>query len=182
MKFHPILTAWIYLFAPVLAAQTLPPDASAPPAHMHNAANAAVIDGAAHPELIPDLTAYRLFFVSVADGADSKSAEMVSHKAHIGRLQFDDADNRAFISLMQTFRTQYDDLIQRHNQDAKAALEAGLTPDMNSFRKNRDALVQGIRDQLKVALSTDGSLVLDAFVSSEKRHMKIQPMPGTISQ
>jgi hypothetical protein len=170
------------LFVPVLTAQTLPPDGSAPSTHPHVGINVGVIDGSTHPELIPDLTAYRLVFVSMADSADNSSADKMGHKAHIGKMQFKNADQQSFVTLMQTFRTQYDDLVQKYNQEAKAALEAGSTPDVSSFLKRRDALVQGILDRLKLALSAEGLSRLDAFVSSEKQHMKIQPTANTSSQ
>src|SRR4029077_6525313 len=55
--------------------------AQTPPKHQHAAAN--VIDGAAHPELIPDSVAYRLYFVAVSTVQNPAEAEQKHQHAHL---------------------------------------------------------------------------------------------------
>jgi hypothetical protein len=161
-------------FAVGAFAQMLPPDVSMP--EMHSAANVPVIDGAKNPELIPDSTAYRLFFVSMAEGASPAAEEVARHQAHLARVQLNDTEGQLLVDALKTFKTQYDELVGHYNNLADLALQKGEAPDYNAFLKQREALVQSTRDELMLALSDEGLAKLDVFVQGEKRKMKIQPV------
>ena len=82
MKRLLLLASLLLAFEVGAFAQMLPPDINM--SDMHSAPSAPVIDGAKNPELIPDSTAYRLFFVTTADSATATDAEKVRHRAHLG--------------------------------------------------------------------------------------------------
>jgi hypothetical protein len=150
------------------------PDDLGPPAHEHSAMAAPMIDGSKNPELIPDSTAYRLFFVSVAESANPTPEETARHKAHLSRTGLKDSDKASLTNVLKEFKAQYSDLIKNYNDAAQVALLQGQAPDYGAFLRQRDALVQSTRDKLKLALTPEGMTGLDAFVQGEKHKMKIQ--------
>ncbi|HEV7219859.1 MAG TPA: hypothetical protein VGN39_13375 [Terriglobales bacterium] len=162
MKRLLLLTSLLLAFEVGAFAQMLPPDISMPE-NMHAAASVPVIDGSLNPELIPDSTAYRLFFVSVAEGANPAPEEVARHKSHLARIQLKDNDGQSLADALRTFKQQYDDLIKNYNGTADVAILQGEAPDYSGFLRQRDALVQTTRNQLKLAISPVGMLKLDAL-------------------
>jgi hypothetical protein len=167
------MASLLLAFAVGAFAQMLPPDVSMPE-NMHSNASALVIDGAKNPELIPDATAYRLFFVTTADSATATEVEKARHRAHLGGAGLNDVDAQTFVGLMQTFNAEYQTLIKTYNDEVKNAIASDQAPDIAAFLAKRDALVQGVRDKLKSTLTSTGVSNLDNFVQGEKQHMKIQ--------
>ena len=105
------------------AAAQLPPTT-----HAHSAPSVAMIDGSKNPELIPDSTAYRLFFVSVADGTNPSEDEIARHRAHLSRLGLKDVDEQSLAQVLKTFKTQYGDLIANYNGLADTTFRQGQPP------------------------------------------------------
>ena len=176
MKRLLLLASLLLAFEVGAFAQMLPPDVSMP--DMHSTPSVPVIDGSINPELIPDSTAYRLFFVSVAEGAegaDPPAEEVARHKAHLSRIQLKDADGKSLSNALKTFKAQYDDLIKNYNGVADVAILQGEAPDYSAFLRQREALVQSTRDEQKLVLSPEALTKLDGFVQGEKRKMKTQP-------
>ncbi len=174
MKRLLFLASLLLAFEVGALAQMLPPDISMPE-NMHTAASVPVIDGSLNPELIPDSTAYRLFFVSVAEGANPAPEEVARHKSHLARIQLKDNDGQLLADALRTFKQQYDDLIKNYNGAADVAILHGEAPDYAGFIRQREALLQTTRDKLKLALSPGALAKLDSFVQGEKLKMKIQP-------
>jgi hypothetical protein len=81
----------------VLAMCSLAGPAMSQQAHQHP--QSPVIDGSVHPELIPDLTAYRLWFVSVSRGPNSTDAEMKHQAAQLNRALLGAQDQKIVIGL-----------------------------------------------------------------------------------
>jgi hypothetical protein len=129
------------------------------------------IDGSINPEKIPDLTAYRLFFLVASTPPNPKPAELVRQSAQVDKIALSDEDHQLLISILNEFRVEYTDLIAQYNQAAKAAVAIGKIPDSKAFLVTRDNLVQATRDKLK-ALTQNGMSQLDMHVQREKRHMK----------
>ncbi len=172
---RPLLLASLLLAFKVGAlAQMLPPDISMP--DMHSAPSVPVIDGSINPELIPDSTAYRLFFVSVAEGSNPAPEEVARYKSHLARIQLKATDGQSLADALRIFKQQYDDLLKNYNDAASVAILQGEAPDYSAFLRQRDALVQATRDKLKLALSPEALAKLDSFVQGEKLRMKIQPV------
>ena len=172
MKRLLLLASLLLAFEMGAFAQMLPPDVTMP--EMNSAASAPVIDGAKNPELIPDSTAYRLFFVTTADSATATEAEKSRHRAHLGGARLNDLDTQVLVGVMQTFNDQYQTLIKTYNDEVKNAIATDQAPNIAAFLARRDALVQGVRDRLKSTITSTGMSNLDNFVQGEKQHMKIQ--------
>ena len=139
--------------------------------HLHPQSK--MIDGAVHPELIPDIAAYRLYLLAVARSATPTEQERRHQAAQLGVIGLSEADGQTAISILATFKDQYQSLINVYNQQAKAAWTKGERPDIAAFLLQRDQIVQLAHDALKVRLSSVGWSQLDAHVMGEKKRMKI---------
>lgn len=142
--------------------------------HVHGA-SAGIVDGAVHPEMIPDSTAYRLYFIAVSEPPNAAPEQKNRQLAHIRRTRLTNTDCEALVGALADFKTQYTDLIDRYNETAEAATKAGVQPDLQTFIQQREALVQATRDNLTMVLSPDGVSRLDSHVQKEKKGMKISP-------
>lgn len=149
------------------------PPGLAPAAHVHGD-SAPPIDGASNPELIPDLTAYRLFFVSIANSTNPSDEEKHRHRAYLNRVGLSDVEATSVDDVMTAFARDYESLIRKHNESVKLAIARDEVPDVAGFLATRDALVQAVRDSLKSVLSSEATSRLDVFVQAEKKRMKIQ--------
>jgi hypothetical protein len=143
-------------------------------AHTHSAvASDQVIDGAAHPELIPDSTAYRLLFVVVGEPPNPTPQGVVRQAARLNAAGLTGNDAQAAVGVLATFKTRYADLLAHYNQAVLGAQRAGPAPDLPSFLAARDALVQSTRCALTSALTPKGAASLSAYVQHEKAHMEV---------
>ncbi len=144
-------------------------DQNSTPAHHH--AQASVIDGATHPELIPDLTAYRLYFVTVSKPPDATNDETKHQAAQLAKIGLKEADRKTLIVILSTFNAQYRSLVKAYNEEATAANGEGA--DIGSFQLQRDQIVQSTHDTLKARLSAGGWALLDSHVQGEKKNMTL---------
>jgi hypothetical protein len=149
---------------------------SAPAAHQHTQPN--VIDGAVHPEMIPDSTAYRLYLVMVSRPVSPTDPQKKRREAQLGKIGLQDADRKALDVILGNFHSEYQNLIQTFNQKATAAWARGERPDTESLRLQRDQLVQSTHDALNATLTAKGKEILDTHVQNEKKHMKIPAKEG----
>lgn len=137
-----------------------------------------IVDGSAHPEQIPDLVAYRLFFVSASVPSNATSAQKLQQAGRVARVRLNAADSQTFVNALAAFKAQYSDLISNYNDSVQTALASHGEPDPSSFLRLRDGLVQSTVAQLKASLSGDGFSKLAAFIQGEKAHMKLaRPAP-----
>ena len=160
-----------FAFASVLLAQTNS-------ASNHNHPASGVIDGAVHPELIPDSVAYRLYFVAVSEMPNPTDEQKARQSAHLAKMGLADADLHSIILVLEDFKVQYTNLVARYNESANAAQRSGDKPDIDGFLLQRDGLVQGTRERLKSLLTPDGVKRLDAHVQAEKQSMKVSSQEG----
>jgi len=162
MSHRKIITTMIVLLVFALGAR----GQNSPPHHQLAAPN--MIDGAAHPELIPDSTAYRLYLVAVSTGQNPTEAEQTHQRAHLMRTGLVDTDRQILTGVLSDFRAKYDALVADYNASAKA----DSTTDVHTLLKKLDDLVQSTRDTIGARLSAGGAAKLHAFVVSEKKNMK----------
>jgi hypothetical protein len=155
----------------VLCAFALGAWAQNPVSHQHATAAPDLIDGSKNPELIPDSTAYRLFFLGVSEMPSPSLAETTRQRAHLTRAGLKENDLQAAAPVLASFKTQYAALIAQYNEsaDVKAGSQAGLA----LFLSKREALVQATRDELRTALSPKGMASFHAHVIAEKVNMKV---------
>lgn len=133
----------------------------------------AVIDGAVNPELISDITAYRLYFLAVSSSSNPTDAEVRRQSAQISNLGIQDEDRKVMISILQNFRTQFSDWVVSFNERAKAAWDEKEPFAPETYLAQRDQIVQSAHDALQASLSHEGWSRLDGVVKSEKKRMKI---------
>jgi hypothetical protein len=141
---------------------------SSPPQHQHVAPN--VIDGAVHPELIPDSVAYRLYLVPISTGQNPTKADQERQRAHLTKTSLSATDQQLFVSILSDFRTKYDTLVADYNTAAKA----DATTDVHTLLNKLDDLIQSMRDAISVRLPSQGAARLYSFVVSEKKNMKVR--------
>jgi hypothetical protein len=146
---------------------------SSPPTYQHNITTPNLIDGAVHPELIPDSVAYRLYFVTVSTGVNPTEAEQTHQRMRIVGTGLKNTDHQTLVSILSGFRAKYDALVDKYNTSAKEAAARNQTTDARPLLKEIDDLVQSTRDVISVQLSSEGSAKLHAFVVSEKKNMKM---------
>jgi hypothetical protein len=162
MSHRKIVTTMIVLLVFALGAWAQ----NSPPHHQLAASN--MVDGAAHPELIPDSTAYRLYLVAVSTGQNPTEVERTHQRAHLMRAGLVETDLQILTSVLSDFRTKYDAFVADYNASAKA----DSTTDVHTLLKKLDDLVQSTRDAIGARLSAGGAAKLHAFVVSEKKNMK----------
>jgi hypothetical protein len=143
-----------------------------PPPH-HQLATPNVIDGAVHPELVPDSLAYRLYFVALSVGQNPTEAEQNRQRAQLMNTGLVDTDQQTFITIVSDFKAKYGALVNEYNDSAKAATARNETTDAQTLLKKLDDLVQATRDTISARLSSRGAAKLHSFVMSEKRNMKV---------
>lgn len=132
-----------------------------------------VIDGALHPDQIPDSVAYRLWFLTVSTVPNPTTKDKARQASHLGMIGLESGDRQQLLTILADFRLQWTKLVNDYNESARAAISQNSQPDTTTFLQKRDDLVQHVRDTLKQVLTPDGMGKLDAFVRSEKRSMKI---------
>jgi len=160
-----------FAFASILLAQTNTHSNHNHPANV-------VIDGAVHPELIPDSVAYRLYFVTVSEMPTPTDEQKARQSAHLAKIGLQDADLHTVIFVLEDFKVQYTNLVARYNESADTAQKSGEKPDIHGFLLQRDGLVQATRERMKSLLTPDGFSRLEAHVQAEKQKMKISPQEG----
>ena len=132
-----------------------------------------MIDGAKHPELIPDLVAYRLFFITVSEPQQATAEQRARQRAQLLTAGLKEGDLQHASSVLATFKAEYGDLVERYNESVDVANRSGKAPDLQTFLSQQDELVQATREALAGALSPGGMTRFDAHVQSEKRNMRV---------
>lgn len=149
------------------------PHAQVLAANGQSATTPGIIDGTKHPELVPDSAAYRLYLLTVAKPADATNAERARQRVILKWSGLGDQDIPYAVAVLADFRAQYDDLIKQYNDSVVQADKVGEQPDLATFLSQRDALVQSVRDRLKLDMSPASMTRLNAHVQFEKRFMKV---------
>jgi hypothetical protein len=169
-----VLFAGIFLYQPSLCApiqgqpaQVITPMGQAAPIPPN------VINGAEHPELIPDLVAYRLFFITVALESSATDGQKARQRAQLTTAGFGGEDIPRATSVLATFKTQYDYLVQHYNDSVDVANRSGRPPDLQKFLNEQDELVQQTRDALAGVLTAEGMTKFQGMVQHEKRKMTV---------
>jgi hypothetical protein len=137
------------------------------------------IDGAKHPELIPDEVAYRLIFLAVAEpeGAPAERTALARAKIAPARLSEDDAV--AFLSLLTAFRKQFDAL-NAHETDLLQSNFAvhplgTVAEQLRNIRAQRAKLLADTIAAVPARLSEGGIAKLGEHLQREKHAMKMYP-------
>lgn len=142
-------------------------------ANRQSAVTPAIIDGSKHPELVPDSAAYRLYLLTIAKPLDITDAERARQRAMLRWSGIEDQDISSAVVVLADFKSQYGDLIKQYNITVAQADKTGEQPDLATFLSQRDALVQAVRERLKLDFTPTSMTRFDAHVNYEKRFMKV---------
>lgn len=137
-----------------------------------------VIDGAVHPEQIPDLMAYRLYLLSLSTPSVPTETEKKRQSIRLSRLALPDAERDTFLRAITNFRAEHDRLIREYNEKATAANARGETYDISPLIQQLNNLTQSTHNALQTILSETSWARLDQIVQYEKRRMQIRTSEG----
>jgi hypothetical protein len=110
-------------------------------------------------DLIPDHTAFRLFFAAIAGSSSPTPAEAARQNARLKPIQLTDVDKDLLVRAVSGFRNKLSN--------------AQLAPQTTSF----NAVVQGTLAELLGKMSPDGFQRLYAHVRLQKQYMMQVPFP-----
>jgi hypothetical protein len=121
------------------------------------------IDGAVAPNLIPDMVAFRLFFIAVGETPALDVIVSAKQQAKLRPIGLSAADQSIIIQELGQFKT-------------------ALTPRQGATQSTSgpssiDTVTQSTVDRLKSQMTADGFLRLQAHIQSEKKHIKAFPVP-----
>jgi hypothetical protein len=169
----------LFLPAVVLAQQSNPTSMPNMPG-MDHFQPTKMIHGSDNPALIPDSTAYRLYFIAIGNPPSPTANMQARQRAHIGKINgFSQADFNALGPLLDDFKVRFAVLTTTYNAQVEAAVKAGSPlPEVSAFFALRDQLVTDQKARLKLALTSDGLAQLDAQIQIEKSGMSISAPQG----
>jgi hypothetical protein len=107
--------------------------------HMHPVSQASppMIDGALHPELIPDSLAYRLYLVALSVPGNSVEADRTRQQNQLAQMGLREDEQEIVRTIVTDFRSNYEAAIAQYNQKAtsvsgfnQAADAPGETPQV----------------------------------------------------
>jgi hypothetical protein len=129
-----------------------------------------IIDGAKTPDLIQDVTAWRLWLLSVT-AEDSSKPEVATDRRHAFLKQAGVVDDDMVIAdeVLAHFKADYASMMDRYNKQ----VNAGQNPSLEEFRAQRDALVQATQTSLSGQLAPASAGRLKNFIVGEKSRMKV---------
>lgn len=138
------------------------------------------ISGKDHPELIPDLTAYHLYFMVVGELPNPSAKALARQKAYLAEIPgIRQEDSQTIARIIGAYKLQWTAMVNDYNArvDAAVRIQAAL-PDPAAFLLQRDQLVQQYVNLLGKALPPDGMAEFKAHIQAEKAHMSITAPEG----
>ena len=131
------------------------------------------IDGAVTPQLIPDSTAYRVYFRFFTADADQARQNAMLHMARFSAADQETVDEVG--AYFQSLRTTY---MQSVATAAAAARASGTPLDQTALATQEAAIGTQVKALLASKLSSAGMSGLDALVHAAKRNITIFPLPN----
>jgi len=166
-----IIATWVAIaFAVGTSAQS--------PPHHHALESHSIVDGSQRPDLIPDSTMYRLFFLTVSTGPNNTEQERERQAARLTAMKLSGTDRVQVMMVLSDFKTRYKNLVARYNEYATETLKQNAEPDNRIFLQQQEDLVQSTRDALNRVLSVSGKLSFDAYVQNEKKRVQLHTIGG----
>jgi hypothetical protein len=115
------------------------------------------IDGAVHPELIPDSTAWRLWMLSVT-AKDPQHPELAEQReeAFLAKAGFSEADRPQVKQALENFRTAYEKILQDQGNTLKARRDLLVTEtqvNLLALRPKLKEFIQGEKVRMRVPRS-----------------------------
>jgi hypothetical protein len=155
----------------VVQGRSAPPQQAGP--HIHDATPANIIDGSAHPEMIQDREAFRLFFLAVATDANPMPEEKERQRAMLSPARFSEEEFAISGAILADFKKQYEAAVQKYNDNVASARSPKQLPDGKQLVAELDALTLAAKTKLESSISGDSSRRLYAYVQGEKSKMRV---------
>jgi hypothetical protein len=136
------------------------------------AQDATRIDGRQHPELIPDVAAYRAVLL-MHSHFETEEDTARTEQLH-NRIGLSPADHQIYDEVLKHLRQQYDSRVGIHDASVDSLSNASIQEmrdEASAVRKSLSALVEPAGTELGARMTTQGVARLGAFVESEKTHM-----------
>jgi TPR repeat protein len=132
--------------------------------------NAPTIKGSAHPELIPDSVAYRMWFSQVGHALDDEAKMPGQVQAVFSMTNLSEADQAALKGIVITWQQQEKQLVSAYNAKIE---EANRTRDFTyaiqvKFHHDHADLALATAKIAKESLSTEGSKTFEQFIQGQK--------------
>ena len=164
----------ILLFFPavVIAQQTNATSMPAMPGMDHSQPTK-MIKGSDNPAAIPDNTAYRLFFLAMAEDPNPTPDQQKRQAAHLAKASLSNLDQQAVVRALENHKIQYQAMIVKFNAEETAREQLGLPSQTAAFQDEINQMVQQTHDHLAQVLSQDGMTRLEALIQAEKSKMQI---------
>jgi hypothetical protein len=151
----------------------------------HSAPVAAVIDGAIHPELIPDEAAITVFWISVMEPPDSDPMARNRFDAKIQKMNLPAADAEILWGAAQQFHVAFLPQWDHARQLAEASVARGVSAaNLKALGQQRadvaasiDRLASTAHSGILARLSPKGAKAFRENLLDVKMHMKIVPPP-----
>src|SRR5436309_14200292 len=83
--------------------------------HPKSSSSADVVDGAIHPELIPDRVAYRLYLVTVSEMPNASPEAKNRQLSYLANAGLKNNGLQWTIEILQDFKMKYTELINQYN-------------------------------------------------------------------
>ena len=137
------------------------------------------IDGAKHPELIPDDVAYRLIFLAVAEPEGAPADRIALARAKIAPARLSEDDAVAFLTLLTAFRKQFDALNAQETDLLQSNFAvhplSTVAEQLRGIRAQRAKLFADTVAAMPARLSEGGVAKLGEHLQREKHAMKMFP-------
>ncbi|MGD0223249.1 MAG: hypothetical protein ABSF71_12995 [Terriglobia bacterium] len=138
------------------------------------------IDGAKHPELIPDEVAYKMLFLSVMEPANLTDAQRARQEAKLRMIGFSEEDKAGFLAKLGEFRDRMRDCGARTAEILKATpnppRDSAERQELSDIEEQATAGVTDTVEALRTGLTQEGFGKFQARMLGFKRTIKAFPM------
>jgi hypothetical protein len=122
---------------------------------------------------MPDITAYRLFFLAMAEDPNPTPDKQKRQAANLAKASLGNLDQQAVVRILENHKIQYQAMIVKFNAEETAREQLGLPSQTAAFQDEINQVVQQTHDHLAQVLSQAGMAQLEALIQSEKSGMSI---------
>jgi|SRR6267143_51182 len=144
------------------------------PGMSDSSASPNTVDGAVHPELIPDNKAEFMYFLALATDKGSNEISLKQQYAHLHfGAGLSDAEVVAVALVLTDFKTKFTAISDEYNATQYSNDATVRATGLTVFLAKRDALVQATDGTLTGTLSSNGAAKLHSHIMKEKSNMKI---------
>jgi hypothetical protein len=163
----------VALFGGLLTAFALSAQSTAAPPAGAVTQLVVIVDGSKNPEQIPDNLAYKHFLMAVATHEQPVPEEQKRQEAFLKDVGLSGSDEKTIALALGKMTTQLEAI-----QAARVASD-GAPASLVALKAQEDALISGVITQVRQALTSEGQLSLNQYVTGTvKKNIKIYGLPN----